>query len=525
MNVEDDRLSSLPDDVIHKILSFVGIKHAIQTSVLSSRWRFIWTSMPYLDFSRDDFSTLAKVSTFVTNVLSYRNNQTEVSSVSLSFHGEHGDAFVKQITEYAFSHNVQKLNVACFLWNDVDFPLFSSQSLKHLSLTNENVSRLRRCSSYVIKAASTLELPTLTTLYLHNVSLCCDENADSCIDFFSKCSNLKNLTLKNCSTNGFKGLSICLPMLCSLTLKDVCGSVMVFNVMAPQLKSLTISSFLLDQKYLISAPDLTFLLYKGFECFELSSDDFLSLEKADVCVSYPTHRDAHQIGCLLQQIHNAKFLTLNLEIVELLTSSVELMSHQPFPFTNLRSLHIHPASEPSRVRKHGRVEMSAEVKSYLLDSSPGATFTMVTREDIRVMNDTKFAQELITELRALLEQEKSRTETKMAKLHELQKTQVDKHNDIYKYINMRWKRLSSQIEKERVKASDISSRLKDIKHSLEGLPASNRAILQPAFSTLCAEADVVMHKLTDFMKMNCDEYQRRLSVCFHELATTLLPSS
>nr|GEW73191.1 hypothetical protein [Tanacetum cinerariifolium] len=38
MNVQGDRLSNLPDDLIHKILSFVGINLAVQTSALSSRW-------------------------------------------------------------------------------------------------------------------------------------------------------------------------------------------------------------------------------------------------------------------------------------------------------------------------------------------------------------------------------------------------------------------------------------------------------------------------------------------------------
>ncbi|KAM0037362.1 putative F-box domain-containing protein [Helianthus debilis subsp. tardiflorus] len=123
MNVEDDRLSSLPDGLIHKILSFISIKHAVQTSVLSSRWRFIWSSMPYLNFSRDDFSLLPKFSKFVTHVLSDRNNQTEVSSVKLSLHGEDTDAFVKQIINYAFSHNIQTLNVASLIKNDVEIPM------------------------------------------------------------------------------------------------------------------------------------------------------------------------------------------------------------------------------------------------------------------------------------------------------------------------------------------------------------------------------------------------------------------
>ncbi|KAJ0509751.1 putative F-box domain, leucine-rich repeat domain superfamily, F-box-like domain superfamily [Helianthus annuus] len=88
VNVEGDRLSSLPDDLIHKILSFVGIKLAVETSVLSSRWRYIWTSMPCLNFSTKDFHTLPKFSTFVKRVLLGRNNQIEVASVELAFRGK-----------------------------------------------------------------------------------------------------------------------------------------------------------------------------------------------------------------------------------------------------------------------------------------------------------------------------------------------------------------------------------------------------------------------------------------------------
>ncbi|GAB2303567.1 hypothetical protein Dimus_037554 [Dionaea muscipula] len=38
-----DRLSSLPDDVLCYILSFLHIKSAVQTSILSSRWKYLCT--------------------------------------------------------------------------------------------------------------------------------------------------------------------------------------------------------------------------------------------------------------------------------------------------------------------------------------------------------------------------------------------------------------------------------------------------------------------------------------------------
>ncbi|XP_035838661.1 F-box/LRR-repeat protein 25 isoform X2 [Helianthus annuus] len=372
MNVEDDRLSSLPDDLIHKILSFIGTEHAIQTSVLSSRWRFIWTSMPYLNLSHDDFFRLPTFSKFFTRVLSDRNNQSDMTSVKLSVHGHGTYLVVKQI--------------------------MASRSLKHLSLTTEDFSsngyRRKFSFTYVFKATSTWDLPALTTLYIHDVYLCYDENTDELfIDLFSKCANLKNLTLKGCYTKGFTGLSICLPLLTELTLETEYGSVEVFNIVAPQLKNLTIRSFISEShEYLISAPHLVFLDYKGWSCLQLSTNAFLSLEKAHICISYSTY--AHQVLRLLQQIRNVKFLTLNLEVVELLSSFVEQLAHLPSPFANLKSLKIHPERERLKVREHKRVEMSAEVRSYLLDGSPGATFTMVSREDIKSMK--KLAENLRT---------------------------------------------------------------------------------------------------------------------------------
>ncbi|CAN0878542.1 F-box/LRR-repeat protein 25 [Linum grandiflorum] len=48
-----DRLSSLPDSILHHILSFLDIKCVVQTSVLSRMWRCVWKHTPVLYFHRD----------------------------------------------------------------------------------------------------------------------------------------------------------------------------------------------------------------------------------------------------------------------------------------------------------------------------------------------------------------------------------------------------------------------------------------------------------------------------------------
>ncbi|MFS7993197.1 putative F-box domain, leucine-rich repeat domain superfamily, F-box-like domain superfamily [Helianthus anomalus] len=72
-----DRLSMLPDELIHKIFSFTSLKYAIQTTVLSSSWKSIWTSV-------------------------------DLYSARLSLYGTVRETLVKGVLHYTFSRNVQE---------------------------------------------------------------------------------------------------------------------------------------------------------------------------------------------------------------------------------------------------------------------------------------------------------------------------------------------------------------------------------------------------------------------------------
>ncbi|XP_026394901.1 FBD-associated F-box protein At5g22730-like isoform X1 [Papaver somniferum] len=50
---DEDRLSKLPESLIHHILSFLDMKYVIHTSLLSRTWRHIWKSVPTLNFDSD----------------------------------------------------------------------------------------------------------------------------------------------------------------------------------------------------------------------------------------------------------------------------------------------------------------------------------------------------------------------------------------------------------------------------------------------------------------------------------------
>ncbi|XP_076938801.1 F-box/FBD/LRR-repeat protein At5g22700-like [Bidens hawaiensis] len=235
MNVEGDRLSVLPDDLILEILAFVGVKDAIGTCVLSSRWRYVWTAIAHLSFSSDDFCTMDKFFDFVTHVLSLRNNQAPLSLFKLYASGRDGRDAARRIINHAFSLNAQHVNITFMFqftsWllnqKQTGYPLSfsSSHTPKHLTLS------WRSISDYVI-LTSTRELSSLTTLIFKHITL-----HDG---FLSMCPNLENLTLNCCQMTGSDVLRICHPRLSNLTLDKVTTATRSVDVVTPQLKSLTI---------------------------------------------------------------------------------------------------------------------------------------------------------------------------------------------------------------------------------------------------------------------------------------------
>ncbi|XP_059658876.1 putative F-box/FBD/LRR-repeat protein At3g59240 [Cornus florida] len=64
----EDMISNLPASLIGHILSFLPTKNAVATSVLSTKWKFLWTSITNLDF--DDYSLVYRVisENFIFNV-------------------------------------------------------------------------------------------------------------------------------------------------------------------------------------------------------------------------------------------------------------------------------------------------------------------------------------------------------------------------------------------------------------------------------------------------------------------------
>ncbi|KAH0651006.1 hypothetical protein KY284_030918 [Solanum tuberosum] len=159
----EDRISDLPDAVIHQILFFLPIKSIAKLSVLSKRWKHMWHTFPDLDFTTINVpststsgynNSISKVSSnvykkfhanctsagganFIDQVLSFREKNSGIRVLrlraNLSF--SHLNALIRG----AVKHNVQELDVEVATNDYFNFPrsAINSDSLRVFKLKSK----------------------------------------------------------------------------------------------------------------------------------------------------------------------------------------------------------------------------------------------------------------------------------------------------------------------------------------------------------------------------------------------------
>ena len=68
-DITSDRISSLPDEILHHILSLMTAREAVQTSVLSTRWRYVWLYLRCLNIEVREFTRKKILVRFMDNIL------------------------------------------------------------------------------------------------------------------------------------------------------------------------------------------------------------------------------------------------------------------------------------------------------------------------------------------------------------------------------------------------------------------------------------------------------------------------
>ncbi|CAJ2675530.1 unnamed protein product [Trifolium pratense] len=204
-DAEPDIISSLPGHIIDHILSHLSIKEAVRTSVLSTKWRYKWATLPNLVFdsqcisetSEDLLDIKSKLSRIIDHVLLLHSGP--IRKFKLSHRELIGVTDIDRWTLHLTRRPVKEFVLEIWKGQRYKIPtcLFSCQGLHHLELFN--------CW---LKPPSTFQgFRNLKSLDLQHVTLA----QDAFENLISSCPLLERLTLMN--FDGFNHLNIRSPNL------------------------------------------------------------------------------------------------------------------------------------------------------------------------------------------------------------------------------------------------------------------------------------------------------------------------
>lgn len=201
---EVDIISKLPDNLIHEILSFIDTKYAVQTSVLSKRWKNIWVSLPYISVDWTSFKkdiiydlgeTLRKFLTFVDKVFEFHDD-SDIQSIKLGcviLDAISVEALNRWILA-AVNHNVKDLDISGSYLHDSAYEI-PHQILNSISLKSLIIILLGDCFGGTnIILQKSMSLPQLKTLWLAGISI---SNLDL-QRLFSSCPLMETLFMQKC---------------------------------------------------------------------------------------------------------------------------------------------------------------------------------------------------------------------------------------------------------------------------------------------------------------------------------------
>ncbi|KAL3634860.1 hypothetical protein CASFOL_021914 [Castilleja foliolosa] len=213
-----DRLSQLPQPILHSILSLLSQKDAIRTSVLSKSWRYLWHGCFNVEFRDDDYRSDRNKEfwSFLDKTLQrYLDQNLSLQKFLVSVYFEVDVVLLqKWIPLLIMNMGVRSFNLL-FYGNtkDRDFPLpllvvFQSESLVELNLQWLNLTTLKSIDNVMLNNLQTLRLRAvdITDEMFEKIISGCPliENLDLIF-----CIGLKSIKLrKHCKIKNFSCITI-----------------------------------------------------------------------------------------------------------------------------------------------------------------------------------------------------------------------------------------------------------------------------------------------------------------------------
>ncbi|KAI8566607.1 hypothetical protein RHMOL_Rhmol02G0053900 [Rhododendron molle] len=320
LNEAEDRISNLPKDIMVCILSLLPTKYAVATSILSTKWKRMWTSITDLDIefldSKGHGSRCEKnfIKFFHHVLLSLDGSNLDgfrvsCKGVSPYFKASH----VKSWVMTAVSCNVRQLGIYIP-------PLLASRWLPDDLFTCQTLVVLKLGYCFFLPVPSLVRLQNLKTLLLHSAVF---RDGDSAYRLISGCPVLEDLSLIKCGGRGFRLLKISAPLLKRLVISyplpecyrphdvlyDVSSDEYKIELITPSLVSFKYSG-LVAEGYGI---DTLSSLVKARLHFELCGEDTLMTSETQDADTFGT-----PITKLLQGISNVQTLRISGNSIETL---------------------------------------------------------------------------------------------------------------------------------------------------------------------------------------------------------------
>ncbi|KAK3017573.1 hypothetical protein RJ639_006640 [Escallonia herrerae] len=156
---DEDRISNLPDEILHDILSCLPTKDAVGTCVLSRRWQFVWTHISGIDLEDDNNNNdplqLERTMLFVDKLLNCRN--VNINKVCLHFREGADPLGVYMWISSAIVRKVEELCINITVENVV---------LPHCIFTCVSLTVLKLDIECIVKPPNAVFLPNLKILHL-----------------------------------------------------------------------------------------------------------------------------------------------------------------------------------------------------------------------------------------------------------------------------------------------------------------------------------------------------------------------
>ncbi|PIA30100.1 hypothetical protein AQUCO_05700071v1 [Aquilegia coerulea] len=188
-NTNTDRISYLPDPIRSHIVSFLPMKDAMRTSILSKKWKHVCSSLSRLEFNQSDITGTDFVN-FVDEML-FRHDGSDIQRFCLKINLNSAYISSRRISmwiSFALRHNVQDLEL--FINHSeiarLPFDLFTCSTIRELSL-----------NCFQIEWPTILRFPVLRKLYIEELSF---ENEDTFHKLISSSTSpmLEDLEIQSC---------------------------------------------------------------------------------------------------------------------------------------------------------------------------------------------------------------------------------------------------------------------------------------------------------------------------------------